>query len=376
MCELPSLSLYIHIPWCIKKCPYCDFNSHTLRGELPDIEYVQHLLNDLEQDLPFISKRQIRTIFIGGGTPSLLSGKVIKILIEGIYARLSLISNPEITIEANPGTVEVNRFISYQEAGINRISIGIQSFNLQQLISIERVHSPDDALQAAYIASCLKLRSFNFDLMYGLPNQSLEDALEDIQKAISFNPFHLSWYQFTIEPNTLFSANPPKLPNDDLLWDIFEQGNYLLTRSGYKQYEISAYCKPGYYCEHNLNYWYFGDYIGIGCGAHGKLTQLDGRIFRTIKTRNPYSFMKGSYLFKRYELADSDKPFEFFVNRFRLLEKIPRSDFQFYTGMNEKVIRPNINQAISAGYLLETNNFWITTQKGRLFLNYLLEFFL
>lgn len=376
MANLPPLSLYIHIPWCVQKCPYCDFNSHALKGEVPHEEYVNHLLADLERDLPLTSGREVATIFIGGGTPSLLSSTAMQQLLDGVRARLPLASGAEITMEANPGTVEADRFSAYQQAGINRISIGVQSFSPLKLQRLGRIHGPEEAKRAAQLAAGLGLRSFNLDLMHGLPDQSLTEALDDLRQAIALNPPHLSWYQLTIEPNTLFASRPPVLPDDDALWDIFEQGHQLLTAAGYQQYETSAYAKPGYRCEHNLNYWRFGDYLGIGCGAHGKLTQPDGRIVRTVKTRHPRGFMAGTYLDKQHDVADADKPFEFFMNRFRLLEPAPRRDFTRYTGLDEAIIRAPLDSALEKGYLTETPEYWQVTEKGKLFLNSLLELFL
>lgn len=376
MHNLPSLSLYIHIPWCVQKCPYCDFNSHALKGEVPHEEYVRHLLADLDGDLPLTSGREVSTIFIGGGTPSLLSSEAMQMLLDGVRARLPLSPTAEITMEANPGTVEADRFSGYQRAGINRISIGVQSFSQQKLERLGRIHGPDEARRAAGLATGLGLRSFNLDLMHGLPDQSLEEALDDLRQAIELDPPHLSWYQLTIEPNTLFASRPPVLPDDDALWDIFEQGHQLLTAAGYHQYETSAYAKPGYRCEHNLNYWRFGDYLGIGCGAHGKLTQPDGTIIRTSKTRHPRGFMAGNYLDRQFAVADSEKPFEFFMNRFRLLEAAPREEFQRYTGLTESTIRRQLDEALSKGYLTETAESWQVTEKGKLFLNSLLELFL
>ncbi|AIX72599.1 MULTISPECIES: radical SAM family heme chaperone HemW [Mixta] len=376
MANLPPLSLYIHIPWCVQKCPYCDFNSHALKGEVPHEEYVAHLLADLDRDLPLTSGREVATIFIGGGTPSLLSSRAMHQLLDGVRARLPLAAGAEITMEANPGTVEADRFSAYQAAGVNRISIGVQSFSPLKLQRLGRIHGPEEAKRAAHLAAGLGLRSFNLDLMHGLPDQSLTEALDDLRQAIALNPPHLSWYQLTIEPNTLFASRPPVLPDDDALWDIFEQGHQLLTAAGYQQYETSAYAKPGYRCEHNLNYWRFGDYLGIGCGAHGKLTQPDGRIVRTVKTRHPRGFMAGDYLDRQYEVADEEKPFEFFMNRFRLLEPAPRSDFSRYTGLDEALIRPQIDTALAKGYLTETAETWQVTEKGKLFLNSLLELFL
>ena len=376
MANLPPLSLYIHIPWCVQKCPYCDFNSHALKGEVPHDDYVQHLLADLDNDAAMAQGREISTIFIGGGTPSLLSGPAMQTLLDGVRTRLTLRADAEITMEANPGTVEADRFVDYQRTGVNRISIGVQSFEQTKLTRLGRIHGPEEAIRAARLAHALGLRSFNLDLMHGLPDQTLEDALEDLRQAIALNPPHLSWYQLTIEPNTLFGSRPPVLPDDDALWDIFEQGHQLLSAAGYQQYETSAYAKPGYQCQHNLNYWRFGDYLGIGCGAHGKITYPDGRIIRTAKTRHPRGYMQGNYLDKQHEVETADKPFEFFMNRFRLLEAAPRAEFTRYTGLKEESIRPQIDQALNLGYVVETPEEWQITEHGKLFLNSLLELFL
>ncbi|MBA0161820.1 radical SAM family heme chaperone HemW [Pectobacterium versatile] len=376
MLKLPPLSLYIHIPWCVQKCPYCDFNSHALKGDVPHQEYVDHLLTDLDADLPLASGRELHSIFIGGGTPSLLSAEAMQALLDGVRARIPLTPDAEITMEANPGTVEADRFSGYQRAGINRISIGVQSFDPEKLTRLGRIHGPDEARRAAQLATALGLRSFNLDLMHGLPDQSLDEALDDLRQAIALNPPHLSWYQLTIEPNTLFSSRPPTLPDDDALWDIYEQGHALLSAAGYQQYETSAYAKPGYQCQHNLNYWRFGDYLGIGCGAHGKLTFSDGRILRTVKVRHPRGYMQGTYLDKQHDVANDDRPFEFFMNRFRLLEAAPREDFTAYTGLEEHSIRPQLDQALAQGYLTETSTYWQITEHGKLFLNSLLELFL
>ncbi|SEQ36374.1 oxygen-independent coproporphyrinogen-3 oxidase [Rosenbergiella nectarea] len=374
--DLPPLSLYIHIPWCVQKCPYCDFNSHALKGEVPHQEYVEHLLKDLDDSLHLVQGRKLSTIFIGGGTPSLLSSQAMQQLMDGVRERIPLSTGCEVTMEANPGTVEAERFSGYQQAGINRISIGVQSFDAEKLTRLGRIHGPQEAERAAQLATGLGLRSFNLDLMHGLPDQSIEQALDDLRQAIALNPPHLSWYQLTIEPNTLFASRPPKLPDDDDLWDIFEQGDQLLRDAGYEQYETSAYAKPGYRCEHNLNYWRFGDYLGIGCGAHGKITLADGKIMRTVKTRHPKGFMRGEYLDRQFMVADEDKAFEFFMNRFRLLEPCPRQDFVDLTGLAEQRVRPALDNAIQAGYLQETAEHWQITAKGKLFLNSLLEAFL
>ena len=376
MLNPPPLSLYIHIPWCVQKCPYCDFNSHALKGDIPDMDYVEHLLTDLDNDLPLTSGRSVSTLFIGGGTPSLLGAEAMQRLLDGVRSRLTLEDNAEITMEANPGTVEADRFKAYQQAGVNRISIGVQSFSQPKLERLGRIHGPEEAKRAAHLAQGLGLRSFNLDLMHGLPDQSLDEALDDLRQAIELNPPHLSWYQLTIEPNTLFGSRPPVLPDDDALWDIYQRGHELLSAAGYQQYETSAYAKPGYQCQHNLNYWRFGDYLGIGCGAHGKLSFSDGRIIRTVKNRHPRGYMNGKYLDKQYNVETDERPFEFFMNRFRLLEAAPRADFSRLTGLDESVIRQNIDSALKLGYLTETSEHWQVTEKGKLFLNSLLELFL
>ncbi len=376
MGKLPPLSLYIHIPWCVQKCPYCDFNSHALKGEVPHDDYVAHLLADLDADLPLVAGREIRTIFIGGGTPSLLSAEAMQTLMDGVRARIPVAADAEVTMEANPGTVEADRFSGYQKAGINRISIGVQSFGDDKLIRLGRIHDAGEAKRAARLAATLGLRSFNLDLMHGLPEQHLGEALSDLRQAIELAPPHLSWYQLTIEPNTSFGSRPPVLPDDDLLWDIFSQGHQLLTQAGYVQYETSAYAKPRFQCQHNLNYWRFGDYLGIGCGAHGKISFADGRILRTVKTKHPRGYMEGRYLDQQNEVATEDRPFEFFMNRFRLLEAMPRRDFTDYTGLPESVVRPQIEAALNAGEISETATHWQITEHGKLFLNTLLERFL
>lgn len=377
MCaEFPPLSLYIHIPWCVQKCPYCDFNSHTLKTPIADVDYVHHLLTDFEQDLTLTAGRPIRTLFIGGGTPSLFSAQAIQRLLDGVRARVTLAPQAEITLEANPGTVETTRFHHFYQSGVNRLSIGVQSFHLEKLQRLGRIHGPEEAINAALLAQTLPLTSFNLDLMHGLPEQTLRQALADLQQAMALDPPHLSWYQLTLEPNTLFAAKPPTLPDEETLWMIYTQGDELLRAAGYQRYEISAYAQPGHQCQHNLNYWRFGDYLGIGCGAHGKLTQRDGSIIRTVKTRHPSGYMRGDYLQKRFVVADEDKPFDYFVNRFRLAEATPRAEFTHLTGLSEQRIRPAIDQALAQGYLTETAASWQVTDQGKLFLNTLLELFL
>ncbi|MCE7537142.1 radical SAM family heme chaperone HemW [Aliivibrio fischeri] len=378
----PPLSLYIHIPWCIQKCPYCDFNSHALKAEIPEAQYISALIDDLDTDLARYDMqsepRKLHSIFIGGGTPSLITAPEIKRLLSEVEKRLPFADDIEITMEANPGTVEAGRFVEYRQAGVNRISIGVQSFQQEKLEKLGRIHGKDEAIRAAHLAHEAQLNSFNLDLMHGLPNQSIEDALSDLQQAIDLNPPHLSWYQLTIEPNTVFYYKPPTLPDDDDLWDIFEQGHQMLAKAGYVQYEISGYSKVGYQCRHNLNYWRFGDYLGIGCGAHGKLSFADGRIVRTTKIKHPRGFLDLTkpYLIDEQEVMDLDRPFEFFMNRFRLLEACPKQEFLDTTGLDFDTIQETIDWAKEKKYLDETETHWQITEHGKLFLNDLLEAFM
>jgi putative oxygen-independent coproporphyrinogen III oxidase len=374
--KLPPLSLYIHVPWCVQKCPYCDFNSHGQKGEIPEKEYVQHLLDDLKGDLAYVQGRKLHSIFVGGGTPSLLSGQAYRKLLSEIEALIGFEDNIEITIEANPGTVEKDRFKHYVDAGINRISIGVQSMQSDKLKALGRIHDEHEAVRAAEEATDAGLRSFNLDLMHGLPNQSVDDALSDLRAAIALNPPHLSWYQLTIEPNTQFASKPPVLPEDDILWDIQEQGQALLAEHGYEQYEISGYAKSGYQCQHNLNYWRFGDYLGIGCGAHGKITLPDeNRIVRTVKVKHPRGYMDLTkpYLDKAWDVPSDERPFEFFMNRFRLQEACPKHEFEDFTGLTLDSVTPLINDAIAKGLLEDIGHSWLVTIKGHRYLNDLLE---
>ena len=379
----PPLSLYIHIPWCVQKCPYCDFNSHAQKGLIPEAEYIQHLLADLSQDLTAyqaaIGHRKIHSIFIGGGTPSLFSAEGIAYLLKEVEKRIAFEPNIEITLEANPGTAEAARFLGYAEGGVTRISMGIQSFEPEKLLKLGRIHDSQEAIQAVKFAQDSAksgLKSFNIDLMHGLPNQSVQQALADLETGIALNPPHLSWYQLTIEPNTMFYYRKPTLLDDDALWEIFEQGHQLLTRAGYEQYETSAYAKKGFQCQHNLNYWRFGDYLAIGCGAHGKITFPTGEIYRFSKTKHPKGYMRGEYRYHQEQIEFADRPFEFFMNRFRLLEAVPKSEFEAYTGLNETVVRPTMDWALTQNYITENASHWQITEHGKLFLNELLEAFL
>ncbi|MEM0551284.1 MULTISPECIES: radical SAM family heme chaperone HemW [Aeromonas] len=379
MLQLPPLSLYIHVPWCVQKCPYCDFNSHAQKGELPHLEYVAALLEDLDQDLKWAQGRPLSSIFIGGGTPSLLTVEAMQTLLDGVRARIPLTADCEITMEANPGTVEADKFAGFQRAGINRISIGVQSFQQEKLTRLGRIHGPEEARKAAALAHAIKLPTFNLDLMHGLPDQSLDDALYDLQQAIDCAPPHLSWYQLTIEPNTAFASKPPKLPEDDTLWDIYEQGHAMLTASGYRQYEISAYAKEGYQCSHNLNYWRFGDYLGIGCGAHGKVTDLaDQQILRTAKVKHPKGYLDKSrtYLDEQWQVTADDLPLEYFMNRFRLFEPAPKAEFEAYTGLPLERVETVLTIAQSKELIDDLGDSWQLTTLGHRYLNVLLELFM
>ncbi|MBT0585096.1 radical SAM family heme chaperone HemW [Alteromonas oceanisediminis] len=379
----PSLSLYVHIPWCVQKCPYCDFNSHTLKSGLPEKEYVAHLLDDLAVDAARVKGREVTSIFIGGGTPSLFSAGSIETLLRGIRERIALHAQAEITLEANPGTVESERFIGFKQAGVNRISMGVQSFQQQHLSALGRIHDSQQALNAAHYAKQAKLRSFNMDLMHGLPQQSVQNALDDLDNAIAQHPPHLSWYQLTLEPNTPFYSKPPALPDDDVLWEIQQSGHQRLTAAGYHQYEISGYAKLGHECQHNLNYWRFGDYLGIGCGAHGKITDTKtGSIHRTVKVKHPRGYMQlgRDYLDSATPVATDDLPFEFFMNRFRLTEPCPIESLEQLTGIaaaskQMSVIDKSLQSSIQKGLLTQTSSHWQVTALGRRYLNTLLEHF-
>jgi len=362
----------------VQKCPYCDFNSHGQKGDIPEAEYIQHLIDDLKADLHLVQGRKIHSIFIGGGTPSLLTGDAYTRLLNEVDNLIGLSDNCEITLEANPGTVETGRFKEYVKAGINRISIGVQSMQNDKLKALGRIHGADEANYAAEQAKQAGLNSFNLDLMHGLPGQSLDDALNDLKKIIALNPPHISWYQLTIEPNTQFASKPPTLPQDETLWDIQEQGQALLAQAGYIQYEISGYAKPGYQCQHNLNYWRFGDYLGIGCGAHGKVTDAKtGVITRTEKVKHPRGYMDliKPYMYKNWEVEQDDLAFEFFMNRFRLVEPCPIEDFSALTSQPLQSQQAALTKAINAGLLIQENDHWQVSLKGHRFLNDLLELF-
>jgi oxygen-independent coproporphyrinogen-3 oxidase len=374
------LSLYIHIPWCIKKCPYCDFNSHKAPTELPESQYVKALLDDLESEMAEVNGRTISTIFIGGGTPSLFSAKAIDSLLEGIQNQCNLEENIEITLEANPGTFEQERFNDYRKSGINRLSIGIQSYNPKHLSVLGRVHNSDEAICAAQIATQAGFDNFNLDLMFGLPEQTTAQALDDLRQAINCNPSHLSWYQLTLEPNTLFHHNPPLLPDHESQWEIQQAGQALLAESNYEQYEVSAYAKNQRMCKHNLNYWQFGDYVGIGAGAHGKLTDLSGAVTRYQKFRQPKQYLEeasqGRFRSSSTQLASSELPFEFMLNALRLKSGIEPAAYQERTGQLLSSIKERVDQVKTSGLLQNTDERIVCTEHGWQFLDDTLSVFL
>ncbi|ALD15475.1 coproporphyrinogen III oxidase [Buchnera aphidicola (Aphis glycines)] len=375
MLKLPPISLYIHIPWCIKKCGYCDFYSYVSTKNIPEMQYIKNLLKDLEKDIKLIHQRKINNIFIGGGTPSLLHNESIKTLIHGIKKRIQISKSSEITIESNPQSTEYKRFRDYKRSGINRFSLGIQTFHSNLLKKIERTYSKQEAIEA--IKEIKKINSnFNIDIMYGLPDQSLNNALSDLKYAVKYNPTHISWYQLTIEPNTSFYKKNLCLPDEKIIFKMFNQGEKFLRKSGYIKYEISSYMKSRFKCRHNLNYWNFGDYLGIGCGAHGKITKINGEIIRTIKNKNINDFMNGKYLATKTLIPEKDKPFEYFMNTFRLYQPIYKKNFQERTNLNISNIKNKIKKALRNKYIIENKNSWETTKKGRIFLNSLLKIFL
>ena len=379
MLQLPPLSLYIHIPWCIEKCPYCDFNSHKLRGEIPEQAYLQAMLDDLSNELVYIQGRFLETIFFGGGTPSLISAQGINWLLTEIEKKIPFKKEIEITLEANPGTIENQKIADFKKAGITRFSFGVQSFQQDKLTTLGRIHGPIEAKNAAKQAVEAKIKTFNLDLMHGLPNQTLEDALNDLQTAIDLSPTHLSWYQLTIEPNTQYFSHPPKLPEDELLWDIQQTGQKLLAANGYLQYEISGYCKTGFECLHNLNYWSFGDYIGIGCGAHGKFTlPLQNKIIRTSKIKHPKGYLDKSrpFLDESHTVAKEELAFEYMINRLRLFEPIPFYEFEAYTGLSLDTIKEPVRQAVNKKLLIKNKTSWQVTTLGHRYLNELLTLFM
>lgn len=378
--QLPPLSLYIHIPWCVKKCPYCDFNSHTFKNsQLPEMQYVDCLIADLEPSLPLIWGRQINTIFIGGGTPSLFSGEAINRLINELRMRLRISPYAEITMEANPGTVESKYIKEYRDAGINRLSVGIQSFNDVHLQKLGRIHSASEAEKA--IENVAKhFDNFNLDIIYGLPEQSIEQAKSDIEKAISLNPTHISAYNLTIEPNTEFAKFVPKnLPSEDLCYQMQDEIVLTLSNAGYSRYEVSAYAKENRQAQHNLNYWQFGDYLGIGAGAHSKLSFHD-KIIRQARIKHPEQYMKSVAMNQHIQVNNvvehNDLPFEFMMNALRLVDGFNLTLFNQATGLPISMVLSKITQLQQQDLVVIQGNHLKPTNQGMDYLNNMLEIFL
>jgi putative oxygen-independent coproporphyrinogen III oxidase len=375
---LPPLSLYVHIPWCVRKCPYCDFNSHEARGDLPEDAYVDALFADLESALPAIWGRKVATVFIGGGTPSLFSAAAIDRLLAGIRARLPLAPDAEVTLEANPGTFERARFAGFKAAGVNRLSLGIQSFDDAHLRALGRIHDAREA-RAAIEAALAIFGNVNLDLMYALPGQTPAQAQADVAAALDYGPPHLSFYHLTLEPNTLFHRHPPKLPDDDAAADIEDAVHARLTGAGYRQYETSAFARPGRECLHNLNYWRFGDYLGIGAGAHSKLS-LPDRVFRQVRWKQPKHYLeqvgRGLPLQEETAVTRDDVGFEFMLNALRLCEGVAASSFAERTGYPLAIVEREFAEAVRRG-LVDADPATIRpTALGRRFLNDLQALFL
>ncbi|MGG7605606.1 radical SAM family heme chaperone HemW [Massilia sp. BKSP1R2A-1] len=378
LAALPPLSLYIHFPWCVRKCPYCDFNSHEAKGELPEKEYLDAVRLDLEQSLPMIWGRKIHTVFIGGGTPSLMSAAGLDRLLSDVRTLLPLEIGAEITMEANPGTFEAERFRSYRDSGVNRLSIGIQSFNGAHLKALGRIHDEAEALRAVEIARST-FDNFNLDLMFALPSQTLGEARRDLETALSFAPPHLSMYHLTMEPNTVFAKYPPTLPDDDTSADMQDMILEATANAGYEHYEVSAYARAGKRAQHNLNYWQFGDYLGIGAGAHSKIS-FPHRVLRQARYKQPASFIeaakRGNPVQEEHEIARADMGFEFMLNALRLTEGFDPNLFGERTGMNISAIAKALNEAEAKGLIYRDFKLIKPTELGQRFLNDLQEMFL
>ncbi len=374
----PPLALYVHVPWCVRKCPYCDFNSHEAAGTVPEAEYVAALIADLQSALPLIWGRPLVSVFFGGGTPSLLSPAAIDELLAAFRALAMLSPEAEITLEANPGTIEAENLAGFRAAGVNRLSLGIQSFDDRHLEALGRIHGAAEAKRAAQLAGD-HFDSFNLDLMYGLPGQTTEQALTDVETALTFAPPHLSCYQLTLEPNTRFAAFPPALPEDDLCADMQEAIEARLTVAGYANYETSAFARAGHQCRHNLNYWHFGDYLGVGAGAHSKLT-LHDRVLRQMRWKHPNAYLEnvhaGSPVQETNEVAAGQLPFEFLMNALRLAAGFQPSLFEARTAQPVSRILPRLRAAAADGLLDIGRERIAPTPRGRRFLNVLLERFL
>lgn len=378
---LPPLALYVHMPWCVRKCPYCDFNSHAAPEQVPQAQYIDSLLQDLQSDLPGVQQRPLTSIFFGGGTPSLFEPEQIGRLLEGVRREIAFASDIEITLEANPGTIEHGRFSGYRDAGINRVSLGAQTFNAEQLRLLGRIHGQDDIGRAVDELRQAGIDNFNLDLMYGLPAQTLPQALQDLESALALQPAHISHYQLTLEPGTVFYHRPPPLPDPDDSWQMQIDCQALLAARGFEQYEVSAYARSGRRSRHNLNYWEFGDYIGIGAGAHGKLTMLDAcAVVRTTRVRQPREFMSrpaDRRVVEVREVAAAELPFEFMLNALRLVDGFSEAEFEARTGLPFATQKETMAAAGQRGWLeQDAPAHWRASELGQRFLNDLQELFL
>jgi oxygen-independent coproporphyrinogen-3 oxidase len=370
------LSLYIHLPWCVQKCPYCDFNSHRITEPIPEQAYSQQLLAELQTHLPLVWGRTVQTVFIGGGTPSLFSVEAMDAVLSQLRAHLFIQAGAEITLEANPNSADQAKFAGFKQAGVNRLSLGIQSFADDKLRALGRAHDNQQAIAAIEMAQAVGFDSFNLDLMFALPQQSVAQALADLRKALEFQPPHLSWYQLTLEPNTLFYQQPPALPDEDLAWEIQSAGQALLGQSGYQAYEISAYARqPALRCRHNLNYWQFGDYLALGAGAHGKITTAEGQVLRYQNPRSPQAYLL-KYRVDYQAVASQDLPLEFMLNALRLTDGVPLAWFAQRTGLKPAQIQTSLLQAQAKGWLKPSQSQLCPTAQGLQFLNELLLLFL
>jgi putative oxygen-independent coproporphyrinogen III oxidase len=381
-----SLALYVHMPWCVRKCPYCDFNSHQLKSAQPDAAYIDALISDFDLEAPRLEGRRIDTVFFGGGTPSLFQPEAFARLLLALRQRIAFAPDAEITLEANPGTIERGRFSGYAEAGINRVSLGAQTFEPRALERLGRIHTALDTHRAVAELRAAKLDNFNLDLMYALPGQSLDDALNDVSVACSLKPAHISYYQLTLEPGTVFHSRPPPLPDEDAAWQIQCAGQQLLADAGYIQYEVSAYARQGARCRHNLNYWLFGDYVGVGAGAHGKLSlSKPAEILRTVKPKQPREYLAAigerstatmRAVGESSCIAVKDLPFEFMLNALRLNEGFTKECYRERTGLPFRSVDESLSRAKERGLVVEQTDGWRPSELGRRFLNDLQASFL
>jgi putative oxygen-independent coproporphyrinogen III oxidase len=379
--ELPPLTLYVHLPWCVRKCPYCDFNSHEVRGDLPGDEYVQALLKDLEQELPLVWGRIVHSVFFGGGTPSLFSASQIALLMDGFRSLLRVNPEAEVTLEANPGTTEHDSFAAYHDAGVNRVSLGVQSFNDGHLRDIGRIHGRAEVDRAVAAIHRSGIRNFNIDLMFGLPGQTAGEAVQDVREAIACEPAHISHYHLTVEPNTAFHANPPQLPCADSAWEMQQECAQLLSLAAYEQYEISAWARPGFQCRHNLNYWRYGDFLGIGAGAHGKITlPSEQSVRRRVRQRHPRSWMKdvweGKGIIEDRSLDSAERVFEFFLNQLRLRDGVLKDQLEPRAGVAWREVSARVGEAVAKGLLKDENGVLSPTGLGWRFNNEIQAIFL